>query len=223
MSDIGTQTEESFKHLDWVKGFSTKHSDISDHLTDLYMATVLQRPRLIVELGVRDADSSRVLGKAAEECDALLIGVDILQCDYHDMPKAVFCKMDDVRFAKRFKEFCSMTIDVLFIDTSHLYEHTVDEIGAFFPLLSSEALVAFHDTNMATQYYRSDGSKGSAWNNERGVIRAIEEYFNTKMDETCAFEKHIVKDNCDWSINQNPVCNGFMLCRKTSRQDQNST
>lgn len=223
MPDIATQTEQMFKHLEWVEAFSIKPSDISDHLKDLYKATVSRRPRLIVELGVRDADSSHVLGKAAEECDALLIGVDILQCNYHDISNAIFCKMNDVVFARRFREFCPMTIDVLFIDTSHLYEHTVQEIEGFFPLLSDEALVAFHDTNMATQYQRRDGSQGAAWDNERGVIKAIEEYFDTKMDETREFERELIKDDCVWRVRQNPLCNGFMLCWKMTSSDRKST
>lgn len=215
MPDVAVQAAEAYKYEQWVEGFAEKHTDISDHLMTLYKTAVSSKPTLIVELGVRGADSSRVLGKAAQECDALLIGVDIMDCDYHDMPNAIFCKMDDIRFAERFRDFCKKTIDVLFIDTSHLYDHTLQEVESFFPLLSDNAVVIFHDTNMAKEYKRRDGSTGTAWDNDRGVIRAIETYFDIELQETHEFTTQVDKGGDSWLLTQNPFCNGLMMCRKT--------
>ena len=84
----------------------------------------------------------------------------------------------------RFKRSIRQPVDVLFIDTSHLYEHTVKEIEAWFPLLAPNALVMFHDTNLRPNYTRQNGTCGVGWDNDRGVIRAIEEYLGETLDET---------------------------------------
>ena len=203
-------------HLDWVVDFAKNDSDISDHLETLYTETVQMQPKLIVELGVRDADSSKVLGKANEDCGSMLLGVDIEPCSYDGIHNASFYQMDDIEFAKRFKEFSpDRTIDVLFIDTSHLMAHTVQEIAGFFPLLSDTALVMFHDTNLLSTYTRRNGTTGSAWDNDRGVIRAIEEYFGITFDESTEFEIELDHAGSHWKIKQYPLCNGFMLCWKS--------
>ena len=59
--------------------------------------------------------------------------------------------MDDCEFDPIFKNVIKEPVDVLFIDTSHLYEHTVRELAAWFPLLANKALVIFHDTNLFLQ------------------------------------------------------------------------
>ncbi len=72
---------------------------------------------------------------------------------------------------------------MLFIDTSHLYEHTKQEIASWFPFLATNARVFFHDTNLKQVYFRRDGTMGLGWENERGVIRAIEEHFGVSLPE----------------------------------------
>ena len=41
------------------------------------------------------------------------------------------------------------TVDLLFIDTSHLYQDTVRELAAWAPLLSRRSAIILHDTNLA--------------------------------------------------------------------------
>ena len=209
-------TQQSYPHLDWVRAFAAQDTDINDHLESLYVESVRMRPHVIVELGVRDADSSKVLGKVNEDCGSLLLGVDIVPCSYEGIPNAIFCQMDDVVFARRFRDFCpDRAIDVLFVDTSHVYAHTVQEIAGFFPLLSASALVCFHDTNLKVEYTRRNGSTGVAWNNERGVIRAVEEYFGTRLDESIEFDITFVHGGSSWRLKHDPVCNGFLCCWKS--------
>jgi hypothetical protein len=71
------------------------------------------------------------------------------------------------------------------VDTSHLYEHTKKEIEAYFPLLNEHGIICFHDTNIykGPLFNLRGNIVGHGWDNERGVIRAIEEYFNTTIDE----------------------------------------
>jgi len=99
-----------------------------------------------------------------------------------------FRPSDDVEFGKTgFAEWCRSharepKIDLLFIDTSHLREHTKKEMEAWEPHLSDQATVLFHDTNMgAGPYARLDGSVGYGYDNERGVIAEIEELLDAAM------------------------------------------
>ena len=112
------------------------------------------------------------------------------------------------------KQSIAPAIDVLFIDTSHLYEHTVQEIEVWFKYLSAEATIIFHDTNLGAGIYsRADGSIGCSWDNERGVIRAIEEYLGRRYDEKSYF--------CDitdkYSIMHFPNCCGLTIIRKRKK------
>ena len=103
-----------------------------------------------------------------------------------------FVRKEDVMFASEFAEWCkanrtNFPIDVLFIDTSHLFEHTLKEFQSWFPFLAANAKVILHDTNMNVLYRRRNGTMGVAWNNDRGVIRALEVFLGRKFDETTDF------------------------------------
>jgi hypothetical protein len=65
----------------------------------------------------------------------------------------------------------------------------------------------FHDTNMRLIGPRRDGCFQSSWDNERGVIHAIEEYLGIKIDET----KERVEYAKGWLVRHRPNCNGFTI------------
>jgi cephalosporin hydroxylase len=202
--------------LDDVKKRSQVRSDISDHLVTLFTESLSATPKLIVELGVRGGESTFVLERVARLCGASLVSVDIEECSYFSSyDKRVFVKSDDIAFARAFPGFCAARgvdprIDVLFIDTSHLYEHTVQEIDAWFPFLASRAVVFFHDTNLKSIYSRADGSIGAGWDNGRGVIAAIERYFGKSFDEN----KDFVDAADGWLIRHYAHCAGLTILQK---------
>ena len=166
---------------------------IGDHLTTLFIESLLAKPKLIVELGVRGGDSTYVLECVAKMCKAYLVSVDI--DDFNgdiNYEKWEFVRADDLKLAKDFGRWCKKrkikpTIDVLFIDTSHYFDHTREEIKAWFPFLSTKARVFFHDTNLRTIYPKKDGRFGVGWNNKRGVIRALEDYLGKTFNERVDF------------------------------------
>lgn len=186
------------------------NTDISSHLDTLWSKTVEMSPKKIVELGIRGGESSRIFGYAAKEVGAEMIGVDIVPCAY----PGTFIQSDDVAYASVYKSTYGADIDVLFIDTSHYYDHTVQEINAWFPLLSKSALVIFHDTNMMVKHTRKNGTIGDGWNNNRGVIRAIEEYFGTSFNETESFETTVIRGGELWFISHDKFCSGLTMCRR---------
>lgn len=194
----------------------SRRSDISTHLETIFLTTVLARPRLIVELGVRGGESSFALQRAARRTGAWLVS-----CDVDDSSKEVwyehafFIQSDDVKFAGEFAHWASATgipteIDVLFIDTSHEYEHTVAEIHGWFPHLSDAAIVIFHDTRISGFWPRHDLTFGWGWDNRRGVMRAIEQFLDVSLDESKRAAIHLE----GWTVAHDPRCSGLTLLRR---------
>jgi predicted O-methyltransferase YrrM len=188
-------------------------TDFSDHLETLFAETYAKKPAVIVELGTRGGDSTFVLERVARLCQAEFISVDIADCRHASAyAKWRFVQADDVVFAGEFAAWCRerklrTEIDILFIDTSHVYKHTVQEIQNWFPLLAPDAKVMLHDTNLRVIYRRGDGSIGAGWNNRRGVIHALEDYFGCRFAETRPFTT--VQNG--WLIRHLPACNGFTV------------
>lgn len=193
-----------------------KKTDISDHLETLFAECLNIEAGLIVELGVGDGESTFVLERVANLWGSKLVSVDIEDCQKVSKFKdRIFVRQDDISFAAEFPDWCrargiNPVIDILFIDTSHLYDHTVAEIQSWFPYLAPRCKVFFHDTNMSEIFVRKDGSTGKGWNNSRGVIRAIEEHLGVRFDETSDFS--LMYNG--WFIKHYAICNGFMIMEK---------
>lgn len=191
-------------------------TDISDHLPTLFREAMEMSPRLIVELGVRGGESTFVFERVARLCESHLVSVDIDDClrasPYKDW---VFVQKDDTVFAGEFREFCRERglpekIDVLFIDTSHLYEHTVEEIRLWFPHLAERCKVLFHDTNLRLVGHRKNGQLLRGMDSQRSVIRAIEEYLGCTLQEEQDFNRVCG----DWSVSHFANCNGLTILKR---------
>lgn len=193
-----------------------KKTDISDHLETLFVESLNIESRLIVELGVGDGESTFVLERVANLWGAKLVSVDIDdRAEVSTFKDRIFVHSDDISFAAAFPGWCRKRgfepmIDILFIDTSHLYDHTVAEISSWFPYLAPRCKVFFHDTNMGEVFVRRDGSTGKGWDNQRGVIRAIEEHLETTFDEKMDF----ALAHRGWFIRHFTICNGFMILER---------
>jgi cephalosporin hydroxylase len=207
-----TTTPDLLEVMKW----SREPGAISDHLVTIYLESLKVRPRLIVELGVRGGSSTRVFGKVARRNNAVIISVDIQDClQVIDHERWHFVRSDDIEFADQFESWCmekriKPAIDLLFVDTSHVYGHTVLEIHRWFPYLSSESKVIFHDTNMGEIYRKRDGSLATGWDNSRGVIKAIEEYFGVEFNE----EKGFVELMDGWLISHSPYSSGLTVMER---------
>jgi len=173
---------------------SGKRTDISDHLATLFVESIAVRPSLIVELGVRGGESTFVLERVAQIYDSKLVSVDIEDCSgISSYWNWSFIKSDDIAFAESFPNWCgeqgiSPLIDILFIDTSHEYIHTLQELTCWLRFLSGRSKVFIHDTNLKLLYRRNDGSLGVGWNNDRGVIAALEAYLSRRFNEKQDFK-----------------------------------
>lgn len=226
----------ALKGFNEIKEYSSKkRTDISDHLITLFVESIKIKPKVIVELGVRGGESTFALERVAKICNAKLISVDIVDCSkvssYEDW---IFVKSDDIEFATQFEKWCQERgiepkIDVLFIDTSHLYEHTLQEIKYWFPFLSSKSKVFFHDTNRKGVYFRKDRSMALPWDtfllsklkalpdtDLRGVIRALEKFFNKSFNENKSF----MDFGKGFLIKHYPLCLGFTILEKAKKNNE---
>jgi cephalosporin hydroxylase len=211
------RAQEASVELRQVEARALAHAtDISDHLVTIFAETVVVHPQLIVELGVRGGESTFVFERAAAVSGAYLLSVDIedcaVQCSYS---KWSFVRRDDVKFADEFADWCAAhglrpSVDVLFVDTSHLYEHTREELRTWLPHLSAKGKAIFHDTNMRKIYRRADGTLGAGWNNQRGVVRAIEEMLGARFNEKQDFVAVVGR----WTVRHWAHCNGLTVLEK---------
>ncbi len=204
--------------LNEIKQQSLRRTAINEHLETLFLESLTLKPRLIVELGVAKGESTRVFAEVAQLCGAKLVSVDLNDCSRAlDWQEWLFIQRDDVEFAREFEAWCrereiNPVIDVLFIDTSHYVDHTLEEIRAYFPFLADHAKVFFHDTNLKTFIFRRDGSLDLGWDNDRGVIKALEVHFNKKFNEKEEFIDFVTP----WLIRHYPHCSGLTMLEKLS-------
>ena len=202
--------------LNDIKRHSLRRTAINEHLETLFVEALTMNPRLIVELGVARGESARVFSRVAQLCGAKYVSVDLTDCSRAvDWDGWLFVQKNDVEFAKEFEAWCRQrqfdpVIDVLFIDTSHYFDHTLEEIRAYFPFLAEHAKVFFHDTNLKTYIFRKDGSLDLGWDNDRGVIQALEVYFNRKFNEKEEFIDFV----SPYIIKHYPYCSGLTVLEK---------
>ncbi|MDP3962624.1 MAG: class I SAM-dependent methyltransferase [bacterium] len=211
----GKHEISSLNELNEIRRHALIDTDISDHLETLFNESMAVKPKLIVELGVRTGQSTFVFERVAKLHNAFLLSVDIApQQNKTAWPRSTFIQKDDVLVADEFKDFCLKNnlepkIDVLFIDTSHEYNHTKKEIEKWMPFLSPQGVAFFHDANVKLLYKRRNGTIGKAYNDDRDVMRAIEEYVGTHLNE----EKDFKKIQGKWLIEHHAVCNGMTMLK----------
>ncbi|MEN9625944.1 MAG: hypothetical protein RL557_272 [archaeon] len=208
-------TKSGLLELDEIRAHAMIDTDISDHLETLFVRSMAIKPKLIVELGVRTGQSTFVFERVAKICKAFLLSVDIAPQQRKTLwSRSEFVQEDDLLVADEFRSLCirnnlTPEIDVLFIDTSHEYHHTKKEIAKWFPFLSKRAVVFFHDANVKLLYRHKTGTIGKAYNDDRDVMRAIEEYVGVSLDE----KRDFVRNCGSWHIDHKAICNGMTLLK----------
>jgi len=182
-------------------------SEINDWLAELLMIT---KPKTIVELGTESGNSTRVFLEYIKHFGATLVSVDIdPNCADYKQEGYTRVIADDVEYAKTYQNGSNKEIDLLFIDTSHIYEHTMKELELYIPLMSSKGIICFHDTNIYSgPLYNSHGIVvGNGWDNKRGVIKAIEDTYFVKIDE----KRQIITVTPNKQIIHKPWSGGFTI------------
>ncbi len=168
----------------------TRPSDIHEHLetfVDLVIATDAQR---VIELGVRGAVSTIAWLYALDVTDGHLWSVDIdpPMRWFGVQPRWTFVLGDDT--SPDVIERLPDSVDIVFIDTSHAYLHTVNELAEYAPRVREGGYVVLHDTQVEWPELVDDGVRFP-------VKQAVNEY--------------CVKHDLTWENRAN--CNGLGIIR----------
>lgn len=138
-------------------------SDIQGHLR--FMVTrageigarhsVQQRGGLvIIELGVREGNSTCAFLAVLENVKGTLWSVDINPArtppEWDKIEHWKFLQADDM--SPEAREWLPAECDVLFIDTSHVYEHTLVELAEYAPRVRPGGVILMHDTEHGGHY-----------------------------------------------------------------------
>jgi predicted O-methyltransferase YrrM len=120
-------------------------SDIVDHLPRLH-AEASSGDAVVLELGVRSGNSTAAFLAAVEVHGGAVYSVDIdrPKVPWFGHPQWVFIQGNDLDLVNDLPD----GVDVLFIDTSHLYKQTWAELEAFVPKVRPGGVVLMHDTEL---------------------------------------------------------------------------
>lgn len=141
--------DDLYRHL------CTRPSDINEHLEYMHDLCVLRDATQVVELGVRTGVSTVAFLAAMDVTDGQVWSCDIA---HPQVPESVAnhprwtCVVDDDLWMVNEAPEC----DVLFIDTSHDYQHTLDELRLYAPKVRDGGVILLHDT----QLQHPDGVSG---------------------------------------------------------------
>lgn len=134
--------------MSMVERHSLIPTDINQHLTTLYMLAVEFNAKSILELGVRGGESTIALLEAAKEIGGSVTSIDIDPCptakervrEYGFDSYWTFILGDD-----RSLDW-NRPINLLFIDTTHEYELTLQELRKYEPFVARKGIIIVHDT-----------------------------------------------------------------------------
>lgn len=142
-------------------------SDIQAHLIRLYDFTVQipVKEKVVVELGVRWGTSTAAFLAAVNDSGGHLYSVDRDACPgtrklYGSEPNWTFIRGNDMEVVKGW----NLPIDHLFIDTSHTFDHTLNELREWGKWVKPGGIITLHDLYVYEAGGRSE------------VLDAIEQY-----------------------------------------------
>lgn len=176
--------------------------DSDKHLLSLFSIALGSQSKTIIELGVRNGDTTLPLLLAAKYNEGHVYSVDINE-SIHEIPEDLkkyssFIKKDAIEFLNSWDQ--NNKIDFLYIDDWHSYEHVKKELEILDKLVSPSTIILLHDLmyGETCPFYHVDLTKnsGEQWNNG-GPYRAVAE-LNPQF----------------WEFSTLPYNNGLTLLRK---------
>ena len=122
-------------------GDKKMRTDIAGHFRFLKKICLEKNAKIILELGVREGESTKKFLEICDILNAKLISIDTGDCSaVSNNPRWKFLQMNDLDY--EVKE----PIDILFIDTEHTYKQTLLELKKFIPHVKSGGVILLHDT-----------------------------------------------------------------------------
>jgi predicted O-methyltransferase YrrM len=142
-------------------------TDISYHLPTLSLLVIEFGLKNIVELGTRSGNSTLALLEAAQHIGGKVLSIDIDPC-LEAKNRIAAAKLDHLWTFIEGNDLevddsgLPHPIDLLFVDTNHLYRYTIQELQKYSRLLRSGSWIVLHD-----------------YVSFPGVNRAVEEFVKT--------------------------------------------
>lgn len=153
----------------------TRPSDIVDHLPFMHGLAVGMNAQKIIELGVRHGTSTIAWLHALELTGGHLWSVDVDQrSPWYSREGWTFICGDDM--AELVRDQLPLEADIVFIDTDHLYEHTLAELEVYGAHTRAGGVIVLHDTEL--EYSPFDRARNVRY----PVRRAIEEWVGDRTD-----------------------------------------
>ena len=156
----------------------SRWSDIQEYLPFLYEQARSRPGCRVLELGARRGNSTLAFLAGCAES-----GGHVWSCDIDDvrrfpdgigpfggLPGWTFVHGDDMD--PSVQSLLPAQADLLFLDTSHEYEHTLAELRAYMPRVAPGGIALFHDTNLI-------GWPGYQWDRAIPPVQAA-------LDDWCA-------------------------------------
>lgn len=147
---------------------AAQRHDITEQMPVLYNAACARDVK-VIELGVRSGNSTAAFLAAAQAWNGEVWSVDVaipaVPGYWHSLPYWHLLVADDT--APEAVASCPDDADVLFIDTSHYYDHTMAELRLYVPKVRPGGTVLMHDTKAA------DTRFGHGWPD---VSRALDDF-----------------------------------------------
>ncbi len=136
-----------FKPANSLEKLMTQQSDIWEHLATLHMLSVEFDLKNILELGTAEGESTVALLQAAHQIGGRVYSIDINPCiEARNLITNLgladcwnFTQGDDLKVK------WDKSIDHLFIDTSHMFEHTLKELQKYEPYVKIGGVITLHD------------------------------------------------------------------------------
>jgi predicted O-methyltransferase YrrM len=175
--------------------------DSDRHLSTLFSLVIGSKGKNILELGVRNGDTTLpfLLGEKINQ--GKVYSVDINDTTF-DVPNDLkqywdFSKMDSVDYLEKWDT--SNSLDIVYIDDWHSYDHVKKELEILDRLVSPSSIILLHDLMYGgtSPFYHSDITlKYGQWANG-GPYRAVAEL-----------------DQQFWEFSTLPWNNGLTILRK---------
>jgi cephalosporin hydroxylase len=119
-------------------------ADLGPHADVLADTVVELGAQRVIELGVRDGYSTGALLYGLEQTGGALWSVDINPPPLSSLPRWTFVYGDDTD--KAILAQLPTEVDLVFIDTSHAWAHTLRELELYVPRVRPGGRVLLHDT-----------------------------------------------------------------------------
>lgn len=166
----------------YLEKLMIQKSAIHEHLTTLYMLTIEFNLKNILELGTQYGTSTIALLLAARENNGRVTTIDIDPCiDARNAIKKL--NLDDIcKFIQNddLNVEWNESIDHLFIDSNHSYNHVFNQLSKYEPYVRSGGLITLHDIVM--HEFNSEGNPLHKIEGTNSVLRAIKKYIENRND-----------------------------------------